>query len=288
MRRELVEAPARVLLIVDLKNVVYRSVATHGMLFNGRTFTGGLYGFIVSVLSAAHDVWASRIVVATDSPPYVRKAQFDGYKGDRKRAADDVLVMKAAQTMAQIRGLLALFNIPLWASDGFEYDDLCAWGVKQYARRFDRVVALTNDSDLYQLFDVPNFCVHRGAKGVYGRREFEREYGNITTEQWVTVLSMTGTHNAVPGIDGIGVKTALRALTDPARLRAIVNAHAKTMERNRPLITLPHADLPQDPGHRIAKQTISIHAFDAYCSQYAIRPTSRMLEALDELSRAAV
>jgi DNA polymerase-1 len=289
VRRALVDdGPARVLLIVDFKNVVYRSVSMHDALFHARVFTGGLYGFIAGVLRAVRDVGATRVVVATDSPPYVRRTQFDGYKGDRKqRPDDDPMLLKGAQSMKLIRELLALLNVPLWALDGFEYDDLCAWAVRTLSPRFDRVVAMTNDSDLFQLFDVDNFAVHRGAaKGVYGRKEFVAEYGDISAAQWVDVLSMTGTHNAVPGIGGIGPKTAMRALHDPALLRDIMSKHAATIKRNRALITLPHASLPSDPGHRVARHTIDLRRFDSFCARYAIRPTARMLEALDDLMRA--
>lgn len=288
-RRVLADAgPARVLLIVDFKNVVYRSVSMHDALFHARVFTGGLYGFIASVLRAVRDVGATRVVVATDSPPYVRTAQFAGYKGNRKqRPDDDPMLLKGAQSMKLIRDLLSLLSVPLWATEGFEYDDLCAHAVRSLSHRFDRVVAMTNDSDLFQLFDVENFSVHRGAtSGVYGRKEFVAEYGEISSAQWVDVLAMTGTHNAVPGIVGIGPKTAMRALHDPALLRTITSKHIETIERNRALITLPHASLPGDPGHRVVRHTIDLRRFDAFCAQYAIRPTARMLEALDDLMRA--
>lgn len=281
------DGPARVLLVVDFKNVVYRSVSMHDALSHARVFTGGLYGFIASVLRAVRDVGATRIVVATDTPPYVRTAQFAGYKGDRKqRPADDPMLLKGAQSMKLIRGLLTLLNVPLWASAGFEYDDLCAHAVRTLSPRFDRIVAMTNDSDLFQLFDVGNFSVHRGASiGVYGRKHFIAEYGQISSAQWVDVLAMTGTHNAVPGIAGIGPKTALRALHDPVLLRGIMSKHAGLIERNRALITLPHAALPQDPGHRVARHSIDLHRFDSFCAPYAIRPTARMLETLDDLRR---
>lgn len=285
--------PSRVLLIVDLKNVVYRSVSMHDALFSGRVFTGGLYGFITSVLRAVRDVSATRVAVATDTPPYIRSAQFSGYKGNRKPPAEraaDPMIMKGAQSFKLVEELLALLSIPLWSSQGFEYDDLCAWCVRKHAARWDEVVAMTNDSDLFQLFEVPNFSVYRGAtKGTYRRRDFVLEHGGgaeLSSEQWVTMLALTGTHNAVPGIRGIGPKTALRAIRDPVLLRGIVNEHAATIERNRALIRLPHADLPSDPGHRVVRHSIDIRRFDAFCARFAIRPTARMLEALDDLMRA--
>ena len=102
---------------------------------------------------------------ATDTGPYVRKKEFDGYKGDRKKNEDDVLVMHASETIPMVQDLAQQLRAPYWAVKGFEYDDICAWAVTQYGDRFDRVVAMTNDSDLYQvMFSHPNFGIYKSSK----------------------------------------------------------------------------------------------------------------------------
>lgn len=282
------EGPKRVLLVVDFKNIIYRSTSTHASLFSGRTFTGGVYGFMVSVLRAVRDVGATSVVVATDAPPYLRKAQFAEYKGDRKRKdPDDPMLMKAAQSMPIAKDLLDVIDVPFWSLDGFEYDDLCAWAAAQYAHRFDRVVAMTNDSDLYQLFDLPNFVVYKGSeKGLYGRAEFVAEHGELSRDQWVEVLSMTGTHNCVPGIEGVGPKTALKAIKDAVLMRKLLGAHEETIVRNRDLIRLPHPRFPSDPGMRLRRHTVDLRDFMRFCNRYEIQVTQRMVEALTDLSRA--
>lgn len=288
-RVRLATEPSRVLLIADFKNVIYRSTSTHASLFAGRTFTGGLYGFMVSLLRAVRDVAATSVVVATDAPPYVRKAEFDGYKGDRKknRDPDDPLLMKAAQSMPIAKDFIEHLDIPFWEAEGFEYDDLCAWAAQQYHHRFDRVVAMTNDSDLYQLFDIDNFTVYRGSeKGLYGRAEFVKEYGDLSRDDWINVLCMTGTHNAVPGIDGVGPKTALKAIKDPVVMRNIVDKHGKVLERNRPLVTLPHAKFKAMPDHRLRKHVFELRDFVRFCNRYEIQVTARMVEALTDLRQS--
>ena len=270
-----------VLLIIDFKNQVFRATSTHASLFSGRTFTGGVYGFIVAMLRAVRDTTATRVAVATDSPPYLRKAEFDGYKANRKAGADEAVVMKAAQSMPIIKDLLEVLDIPFWEAPQFEYDDICSWAVRQYAHRYTRTLAMTNDSDLYQLFDVPTFALYRGAeRGVYGRDEFVAEFGELTRDEWVQLLSMTGTHNAVPGIDGIGPKKALKALRTPALLRELEERYADIIDRNKPLIRLPHRRFPKDAAFRLRPHRFETTDFMRFCDRYDIQTTAPMLEAL--------
>lgn len=275
------------LLVVDLKNQVYKATHAHGALFSGRVFTGGLYGLLVGMLRAVRDVQASHVVVATDSPPYVRRLEFEGYKGDRRKEETEesrMLLMKASQTFKMVPELLDALDIPLWELPGYEYDDACAWAVDNYSHAFDRVVAMSNDSDLYQLLPGSRFALYRGAKKpMYGPKEFEKEFPGFDQSAWVTFLSMVGTHNAVPGIKGVGPVIAQRALRDPGTMRRVRVDHGHVLERNARLITLPHPTFPADPGFRVRPHRFTLRAFDLFCHRYDITPTANMVEALQDL-----
>jgi 5'-3' exonuclease len=282
-------SPERVLLVVDHKNLLYRSTHAQARLFHKRVFTGALYGVMVSVLRAVRDVRATAVVIATDSSPYVRALEFPEYKSNRKRAGDDaendVFLAKAAQSDPLLRRFYDVISAPFWEVKGFEYDDLCAWAVRRYAPKYDRVIAMTNDSDLFQLFDTQGFGVYRNAtKGVYTINNWEDDYPGLSLDDWVTFLSITGTHNAVPGIEaGIGPKTAMKILSSPGQLRQVESAHAAALARNRRLIALPHADLPADPGLYVKKHRFTLKAFTVFCSEFGITPTASMVEALQDL-----
>lgn len=278
----------RVLLIVDHKNLLYRSTYAHARLFHRRVFTGALYGVMTSVLRAVRDVRATAVVVATDTPPYVRKQEFPEYKSDRKVAGgdaeNDVFLAKAAQSDPQLRRFYELLRIPFWSVPGFEYDDVCAWAAQRYCGKYDRVIAMTNDSDLFQLFDLEGFGVYRNAtKGVYTREEWEAEYGIKSREDWVLFLSLMGTHNAVPGIVGVGKVTAARAVTTPGVLRELLSKHEDIVARNKKLITLPHARFPAGPGFYVARHCFTLRAFNVFCHEFGITPTASMVEALQDL-----
>lgn len=287
-------ARPRVLLIVDHRNLIYRATNVHGSLFSGRTFTGGVFGFLSLMLRAVRDTEATHVVVATDTRPYLRSALFPAYKGDRDKRKEsrdlEDMLKKAAQSAALIEQLLHVLDIPLWSCRGLEYDDLCAWAVRRYAARFDSIVAVTNDSDLYQLFDVPQFAVYKGAGkgGLYTRQSFVREYGELTSDQWVLFLSMTGTHNAVPGIHGIGPARARKVLSDAKALRAMLTGeHARMIIRNRALIELPYADMPAQLPFKTKRHEISVPDFVRWCARYEIQATAVIADAVHELKRAS-
>ena len=278
----------RRLLLVDFKNQAYRATAAHSGLFSGRVFTGGLYGFLVALCSAIRFIGATTVVCATDLPPYKRSRAFKEYKGDRTLPDDEehkILVMKGSAAMAQIKQVCELLGIPVWGVEGFEFDDVCAWATTYHRQRYSRIAAMANDSDLYQLFDVPAFCIYKGAKqGIYDRASFVEEFGELSRDQWIDVLSMTGTHNAVPGVDGIGPKTALKAVRDRARLRVIMDKHGDVIERNRELIRLPYAGFPSRPMFDYADHSsIVLRDFARFCARFDIQTTSGMLEALQDL-----
>ncbi len=279
----------RVLLVVDHKNLLYKSAHSHAALFSGRKFTGGLYGFVVSMLSAVRETKATAVAVATDSPPYVRNTFFAGYKGDRAKSKDDEeaqnLIMKVSQSMPMVREFLEAINIPFWEVKGFEFDDICAWAAYRYSHRFTRIVAQTNDSDLCQLFDSISFGMFKGggAKGVYTRDNYVQEWGDLTRDQFIKALCLTGTHNAVPGIHGVGPVTAKKALKDPVLMRQLVYEHGDMIERNKKLIELPHADFPEEPPLRIKKHRFETRNVLRFLDQYDIQPTRSIVETLQDL-----
>ena len=70
-------------LLIDYNNLLWRSIAVNGNLSFEGTFTGGLYGFVRQLCVYLRDSKPRNVAVVADSPPYLRKQEFDGYKGDR-------------------------------------------------------------------------------------------------------------------------------------------------------------------------------------------------------------
>lgn len=277
--------------MVDLSNQVYKATAAYQGLTSGTTFTGGLYGFLLAISKGIDECGADRVLVGADSKPYVRKQQFPGYKSNRPSSAtmseEDKLVMMARnQSMTLVRGLLEAVGLPVWSVPGFEYDDLVAHVVRKYRCRFAAVVAHSSDSDLCQLFYARNFYMHRGKKGFYLRSHFQAEWDGLTPDEFVQALCLTGTHNAVPGIHGVGPKTAIKAVRDRSKWDALVAKNKGVVERNRPLIELPHAQFPyEEQLPTAARVRDPVRELYKYCGRYDIEVTRAMANAFEQVCK---
>lgn len=275
----------RVLLCVDLSNQVYRAAHVFAGLTSDERFTGGLYGFIAIVQKAIKEVGATDIVICTDTKPYLRTKVYPEYKSLRKETQDELLAEDVRYSITLIKEFLSVVGWPLWSLLGFESDDLVAHAVRKYGFRYDLVVAQSNDSDLYQLFEHPRFLIYKGKGKTYSRADYEKEWKGITAEQFVTAHALIGTHNEVEGIRGIGPATAIDLVQHPEKLRNVRAKYVGIVDRNIQLIRLPHADLPYT--ERIPDYTRRYVERDLlrFCGRYDITLTQEMCVAFAQVGK---
>lgn len=279
-------------LCVDLSNQVYKAVAAYAGLTSGNTFTGGLYGFLLGVSRAIEEVGADRLIVGADTKPYIRAKEFPDYKGNRpslqkEMTEEDRLVLMARkQSLSLVEGLLNAIGIPVWRVAGFEYDDLVAHVVRKYRCRFAAVVAHSSDSDLYQLFYARNFYLHRGKKGFYLRSNFRSDWKDTSPQDFIKALALMGTHNAVPGVHGIGPATAAKAVSDPKTWATYYAKHKAIVDRNLPLIELPHRKFPYEETLPVNVPVRDpVRELYKYCGRYDIDVTRAMANAVEQVCR---
>jgi DNA polymerase I len=259
------------LLCVDLSNQAYKASAAHPTLSSDGVFTGGLYGFMMAVAKAIGDTGATSIVLCTDSKPYRRSLLYPEYKALRKDTKDKELADRVALTITQIHELVKVTGWPIWSVPEFESDDLIAHAVTLYRHRYDKIIAMSNDSDLYQLFQWPHFQLYKGKKGLYLREDFDAEWKGLSPDKLVMVLSMTGTHNEIAGIFGIGPVTAIHAMNNTNHLGAILITHREIVERNMKLIQLPHPEFPTDVQKPLPTCRYDERALQRFCARYEIQ-----------------
>jgi DNA polymerase-1 len=274
----------KVLLAVDLSFQTYRAVATHQNLSSAdNVFTGGLYGFLVSLASTIRDTKATRVVVCCDTKPYKRSAEYPDYKQLRKSSADPKLKEQVLVSLEQIKRLLHVVGIPVVAEPGFESDDLIAHFVHTHRGRFNTIFAASNDSDLYQLFWCPWFRVYRkDLSSVMDRTRLLAETG-LLPYQFMLASALQGTHNDIEGIPRVGPATAAKAVKDPGILRTYTERYGALIERNLRLIRLPHKDFPrQTPLPSVA--SFDLRALYRFCARYDIEVTSTMLNSFEQVS----
>lgn len=276
-------ASERVLLAVDLSNQAYKASAAYPGLSSADTFTGGLYGFLGAMQKAISAVDATDVVICEDRKPYIRSQLYPAYKEMRKTTRDPELYERAQESIVLIKQFLSVVGWPLWAVQGFESDDLVGHAVIKYRNRYKRVVAMSNDSDLYQLFKYPGFSIWKGKKGLYTKMQYEKEWAGLPLEHLTTALALMGTHNEVEGVRGIGMVTAIGIVSHPFKLRQALEQHSEIVERNLQLIHLPHKELPRHlpvpdyTRHYVERDLLR------FCGRYGISVTREMSIAFERI-----
>lgn len=231
------------ILLVDYLSLFYRALHANPNLSFAGEHTGAAYGFLMQLCKAINDTRPDQVLVCSDSKPYFRTSDYPKYKaerGSKDRLSD--AAERIAQGHAQCSKILSAMGIPYLAYAGLEADDLIAIYVKRFHNRYSRIIAASTDSDLYQLFDFKTFELFRGKNGPYHCQDFRDDYG-VKPSQWVSVVALTGGHNSLPNVPGIGEKTAIRIINEKEfgdSKKELLEKHKEQIYLNMRLAKLPY------------------------------------------------
>src|SRR6188768_1899383 len=109
----------RVLLCVDLSYQCYRASAANPHLTSRRVFTGGLYGFLMTMGKMIRETRATDVAFCQDVKPYLRSKTYPEYKQLRKKAADEELLERHKESMPMILECLQICGVKPWGVPGF-------------------------------------------------------------------------------------------------------------------------------------------------------------------------
>jgi DNA polymerase-1 len=174
--------------------------------------TNAAYGFSLMLLRLLEDEKPDYFAVAFDrAAPTFRHEEFKDYKATRKKMPDEL-----RSQFPLIRQILEAFKIPIYELDGYEADDVIGTLACEAARKDFDVLIFTGDRDAFQLADE-NVCVMITRKGIsetekIGPTELKEKYGLIPGQIPDLKGLMGDTSDNIPGVPGIGEKTALRLL----------------------------------------------------------------------------
>lgn len=276
-----------ILLLPDLSYQTHRACHAFSKLqsMDGQ-FTGGLFGFIVTVAKIIRDSQADKVVVCADVKPYLRSEEYPLYKLLRRASAKDEDEAAEArervkESMALIREFLDLVGIPIVGIKGFEADDVIGHFGTTLRHRFHRIYAGSNDSDLYQLLDMRGFRVWRKDSEVVDAKSLMGECG-LTPYEFMQATALTGTHNDVEGIKGVALKTAAKILKDSKRWEVTMSQHRQMYERNLKLIKLPHAQFPRATALPERTREFNAREFIRWCAKFDINVTQSMVAAYEQ------
>ncbi|GAB6943075.1 DNA polymerase I [Thermus brockianus] len=254
----LFEPKGRVLL-VDGHHLAYRNFfALKGLTTSRGEPVQGVYGFAKSLLKALKEDGDVVIVVFDAKAPSFRHEAYGAYKAGRAPTPEDF-----PRQLALMKELVDLLGLERLEVPGFEADDVLAALAKKAEREGYEVRILTADRDLFQLLSDRIAVLHPEGHLITPGWLWER-YG-LRPEQWVDFRALAGDpSDNIPGVKGIGEKTALKLLKEwgsleniqknldqvsPPSVREKIQAHLDDLRLSQELSRV-RTDLPLEVDFR--------------------------------------
>ncbi len=206
------------LFLVDGSSYIYRAFFALPQLSTSDGIpTNAVYGFTTMLNRLVNDYQPSLIAIVLDAPgPTFRHEVYQSYKANRPRMPDSL----AAQ-IPSIKEVIQAFNIPVVEKEGFEADDIIATLAKQAEAAGAEVTIITGDKDLLQLVTGHITLVDTMKDTVTDVDAVNKKIG-VTPEQAIEVFGLTGDKiDNVPGVPGIGEKTAIELIQQFGSIEAI-------------------------------------------------------------------
>ena len=227
------------LLLIDGNSIMNRAFyGIPDMTTNDGRHTNAIYGFLNIILKVIEEEQATHICVAFDlKKKTFRHEMYEAYKGTRKGMPEEL-----HEQMPRIKEILQAMHIRIVEQEGFEADDLIGTLSKKGEREGFAVTILSGDRDLLQL--ATDTVLVRIPKTKHGKTEVEDYYAkNVVETYGVTPLIfidmkglMGDTSDNIPGVPGIGEKTAAKLLAEYGDLdgvyAAVDSMKASRMKQN--------------------------------------------------------
>ena len=199
------------LVLIDGNSLLNRAFyATKLLTTRDGTPTNAVFGFIKLLLKIIQDNKPDRLIVTFDlKAPTFRHKMYDGYKATRKPMPDDLVVQ-----VGMLKSLLHSMNITMCEKEGYEADDLI--GTLSHAFSDTHSIVITGDRDAYQLVDdlTDVFITKTGVSELLklNKNNFEQLIGYKPSQVIDMKALMGDSSDNIPGVPGVGEKTALNLL----------------------------------------------------------------------------
>ena len=170
--------------------------------------TNAIYGFLNILLNLLRENQPDEVAIAWDlKAPTFRHKMYDGYKATRHGMPEEL-----AQQMPVLKELLAQLGFVMVSREGWEADDLLGTLSAAAAARGDECLLATGDRDSLQLVNDHVTVLLAATKGTVPMdpEAIREKYGLENPRQLIEVKSLMGdTSDNIPGVPGVGEKTAL-------------------------------------------------------------------------------
>jgi DNA polymerase I len=231
------------LFLIDGNSLAYRaffalpeSIGTS----DGRP-TNAIYGLASMLVKIIDEHHPAGVVVAWDAGMSGREVTYDLYKAQRKPRPDLL-----REQWPQLMPLVEAFGYANVKVEGYEADDVIASLTRQAREEGIEVMVVTGDRDAYQLVG-PGVRVMSTTKGISETKVYDadavRERYGVPPELIVDLMGLRGdTSDNIPGVPGIGEKTATQLLQKFGSLDAVLENVEEISGAKRKQNLVEHAD----------------------------------------------
>jgi len=287
--------PARKLLLVDGSSYLYRAFHALPPLTSSKGEpTGAVLGVLNMLNKLMKEESPQRVAVVFDAPGRTfRDDLFDQYKAHRTPMPDDL----RSQLQPLLEAVSAL-GLPLLRVEGVEADDVIGTlAVQASAAGFDVLIS-TGDKDMAQLVDPRVSLVNTMSNTRLDRDGVKAKF-DVFPEQIVDYLALVGdSSDNIPGITGVGPKTAAKWLNQYRTLDALIANAAEitgkvgenlrnelpALELSRKLATI-HATVPLElTAEQLVAADPDLPRLRALYGRLELRALSKSLDAMSPAS----
>ena len=214
----------KTLFLLDGHSITHRAFYALPLLTNDEgQYTNAVFGFIRMLFSLTDEWNPDRMVVTFDKKaPTFRHEEYEEYKANRKKMPEELVPQ-----IPMLQQTLDKLEIPIIAEEGYEADDLLGTLSKQAAGEGYDVYIITGDRDALQLVSK-NIKVMYTRKGlsdlvIYDLDKIFKKY-ELPPEKLIDMKGLMGdSSDNIPGVPGIGEKTAIKLLKEFDSIDEILN-----------------------------------------------------------------
>jgi DNA polymerase-1 len=215
------------LYLLDALALIYR--AYYALIRTPRITSTGIntnaqFGFTNTLLEIIKKENPSHIAVCFDThAPTERHTDFTDYKANREEAPEDLL-----SSLPHIKAIIEGFNIPVVECDGYEADDVIGTLAWQAADLGYEVYMVTPDKDYGQLLVKPNVYMWKppafgNEREIVDAEKIKAKWDIARVDQVIDMLGLMGdAADNIPGIPGVGEKTAAKLLKEYDTLEGVL------------------------------------------------------------------
>ena len=228
------------LVVIDANAIIHRAFHALPPLSTKKgERVNAIYGFLLVFFKAIKDFNPDFVAAAFDFPaPTFRHKKYKLYKANREKAPDELY-----EQIPKVKEILKAFNIDIFEKQGFEADDLIGTisfkaPKKQVFPPIETII-LTGDLDALQLVDdnTKVCALRKGVKDVvlYDKKKVVEKYDGLSPEQLVDFKALRGDpSDNIPGVAGIGEKTAISLIKEFKTLESLYGALRKNIDSLKP------------------------------------------------------